>query len=231
MTKAKFIKNLGYIFLLSLSIIIVAALDYFIFDPNGKRIFTFMKEMSVYVLLCITPYVAYIFSLRQKFIEKIETEWRRVVEIKSDIMDYTYNPKPEKYSEIFKKLSCAIDNMRCIYKNVGQDRRHIGYYPFETLHDFRRALESINPSHLKNTLTAEQLSELRRRVDESFKAFRDIFLIEIDPPEPELPIILRNMSRLKEDGVSEEAWTLISEKQDHLKNYFGVTGEFIQKRK
>ena len=229
MTKRLFIRQLSIIAGVSFFVILVAAADVFVFDPANNRVSTFIREMSVYFLLCVAPYIAYVFSVRQKFIEKIEGEWRRVVEVKSDIWGYCDSPSVDDLKSITKKLSCAIDNMRCIYRHVGQDRHYIGYYPFETLHDFRRILENIKFSN-EVPPSPEALALARQRVEDAFNAFRDIYLIEIDPPEPSFPIIVRGMKRQKKPYVSPEKDRDIDLRQAKMKAYFAVSGNLVRER-
>lgn len=223
MTRGRFHLYIVLIFCFSFLIILLCAWDYFISDPKGMRVFFFFKDMAAYILLGFAPIVGYIFTARQIFVQKLEQEWRRVVEVKSDIVGYTFNPDEKDYYSVYSKLSSAIDHMRCVYRNVGEDRFHLGLYPFQTLHDFRKALDIINPrSHKNNPITQKELKISRDIVIDSFQTFRDIFLIEIAPPEPKFAIIGSHMKSMRVKYVSDSTEKIIVKRHKNILKYFGV---------
>jgi len=62
----------------------------------------------------------------------------------------------------------------------------IGLYPFEPLHDMRKALMGLGPA---NPDPAARRSA-RQAIDQAWDALRPNFLDEFDPPEPSRPITI-----------------------------------------
>ena len=61
----------------------------------------------------------------------------------------------DDYLAAFYKVSETIDTMRIVYRNAGETGGLIGLYPFEPLHDMRRALQTLDP-RLSTEVTTDQ---------------------------------------------------------------------------
>ncbi|MFX8565712.1 hypothetical protein ABTL91_19115, partial [Acinetobacter baumannii] len=87
------------------------------------------------------------FQKRSTFIEALKAEWQDIIQTKSALFTYTQLEKPtvEQYLETFCTLSETIDNMRSVYRNVGETGDLIGLYPYAPLHDMRRVLQTLDP--------------------------------------------------------------------------------------
>jgi len=70
--------------------------------------------------------------------------------------------------------------MRAAYCNVGETKTSIGLYPFEPLHDMRRALNKLGFQNV--TQQSQQLA--RQEVLTAWNAFRWSFLREFSTPSP-----------------------------------------------
>lgn len=202
-------------------VIICALAKYF----NHPGIYSLFKDMSGYVLLAVGPYVAYLFQRRGKFVELLQEEWRKVGEVKQDIISYCQKGKSDidQYIDLYSNLSIAIDNMRALFRNVGESEEYIGLYPYETLHDFRRQLETIDPR--KGPVSAAAMKDASRNIVSSFQAFRDIFLIELSPVEPDFPIIAHNLKRLRKPGVDPGLLQRMHEKNRATMRHFKIEGD------
>ena len=62
---------------------------------------------------------------------------------------YTFCEKPFPSRKTIwrrsRRISSTIDNMRIVYRNVGETDSLIGLYPYAPLHDMRRALQTLDP--------------------------------------------------------------------------------------
>jgi hypothetical protein len=99
--------------------------------------------------------------------------WAKAIEAKADLIDYTHDQMPDqpKYWRAHQSLSVAIDMMRAVYRNFYEDNSKIGVYPFEPLHDMRRALE-----HLGFANVTPNSQEAREKIIDAWNAFRWAFL-------------------------------------------------------
>jgi hypothetical protein len=187
--------------------------------------------MSAYILLAAGPYVGYIFQRRAKFLESLQEEWRRITAVKQDIVSYCQKGKNdlENYVELYSKLSTAIDNMRVLFRNVGESKTHIGLYPYETLHDFRRQLEKLDPRN--GAVPRSEMSLISQSVVSSFQAFRDVFLIELGQIEPGFPIVVSNLKRLRKGGVDPRLSRNVERKHEATMAYFVLAGDDIDRDK
>jgi hypothetical protein len=110
-----------------------------------------------------------------------------MITAKNALVAYTHNPAPAKqdFSDAVMQLSLAIDQMRGVYRNVGENPEAIGRFPFEPLHDMRRTMEE-----LKWQDPAESRREkARAEIETAWNALRWKFLHEVSAPFPDEPVI------------------------------------------
>jgi hypothetical protein len=200
-----------YVFL---GVIIVIALlakiaDHLGFPRGGagdsvlKDVYEFLKDMSLLIATGGVAYVTNIFQQRHAFIESLREEWRDIIAAKSALFAFTQTeqPTPEQYLAAFCKLSETIDNMRIVYKNVGETDALIGLYPYAPLHDMRRVLQTLEPR--KNPAPPEEERKLARdAILSSFYALRETFLEELDLEEPTHPLLIFGGRRTKRPGTT-----------------------------
>ena len=169
--------------------------------PWLDGIYQFIIDMSLLIFTIGAAYLANIFQRRANFISSLKEEWHEIVRAKSSLIGYIDNEdkNPAAYLEAYQHLSCCIDYMRIVYRNVGETEKLIGLYPYEPLHDMRRALEAIAPAG--GPYGAEELQQARRDIWESFNALRERFLEELDLEEPAHPLIGEGARRKKKRGA------------------------------
>ena len=122
-----------------------------------KDAYEYMKDMSLVFVTVVAAYLANVFQSRSSFIASLREEWRDIITSKSMLFAYTQIERPTQaqYLETFCRLSETIDNMRTVYRNVGETDALIGLYPYSPLHDMRRALQTLEPGP-DRAITAEQ---------------------------------------------------------------------------
>ena len=171
-----------------------------------KDLYEFIRDMSLLLATGGVAYVTNVFQKRNSFIDSLKTEWRDIVATKSTVFAYTQIERPteEQYMWAFCKLSETIDNMRIVYRNVGETDDLIGLYPYAPLHDMRRALQTIDPRKNPTPAAAER-NLVRDAVLQSFYALRERFLEELDLEQPDSPLLIYGGKRLKTSGATEEA--------------------------
>lgn len=169
-------------------------------------LYDYLKDMALVFVTVVAAYLANVFQKRSKFVESLEEEWRGIVRTKSQL--YAYCEKPDAsaddYLAAFCRISETIDNMRIVYRNVGETDSLVGLYPYAPLHDMRRALQSLNPCK-RSDLTPADRKLARDAILQSFYALRENFLEELDLKEPDNPLTVSAARRLKKPGCTRHA--------------------------
>lgn len=175
------------------------------FDKLAKDVYEFLKDMALVFITVVAAYLASVFQKRHGFTEALREEWRDIIKAKSALVNFTHfeAPSPDQYQIAFCQISDAIDNMRSVYRNVGESDRKIGLYPYESLHDMRRAFQHLRPRDGK-VLTAGDRSMVRDAILQSWRSIRESFLDELDLEPPTNPIVVSGARRTKQDGA--EGW-------------------------
>ncbi len=176
-------------------------------ETAARDLYEFLRDMALVLVTVVAAYLANVFQKRSNFVESLEEEWRGMVRTKSAL--YTYCEKPyastDDYLAAFCRISESIDNMRIVYRNVGETEDLIGLYPFAPLHDMRRSLQSIDPRK-RSEIPAEEKKLARDAILQSFYALRENFLEELDLDEPDHPLLASGTARrLKKPGSTPRA--------------------------
>ncbi len=174
-------------------------------------IYVVLRDMALVIITVIAAYLANVFQKRATFVRSLEREWRRIVRTKAALFTYCEmrNAAPKRYIAAYCEISQTLDNMRIVYRNVGETRTLIGLYPYEPLHDMRRALETIDP-RIDRTLADADYTTARDAVLQAFSVLRETFLEELDLQEPAHPLLVAEASRLKHSGATRRAQRLVA---------------------
>lgn len=188
------------------------------FTPGHEKLFELLKEGAPLIIGVAAAILANAFQKRSAFIGFLRDEWYYIVETKTALMVFCRRPDKtmDDALDAWARISIAIDRMRIVYRNVGESDRLIGRYPYEPLHDMRRALEAaagIGESDASSDVTRlvgrDETAAIRKadwrtaeqRVWTAFQALREVFLEELDLTEPDRPIVVPGAARRKETGV------------------------------
>jgi hypothetical protein len=101
-------------------------------------------EVVAALLAALAGALAIVFQRRNEFIDSLRAVWADCLAAIGHLRTLYMREacSEQQILEAYRSLSVAIDSMRAVYRNVGETDRHIGFYPFETLHDLRRMLEA-----------------------------------------------------------------------------------------
>ena len=166
-----------------------------------KDAYEYLRDMSLLIATGGVAYITNMFQKRSSFVEALKEEWRDIIATKSALFAYTQleRPTPEQYIATFCRLSETIDNMRSVYRNVGETDDLVGLYPYAPLHDMRRVLQTLDPR--KNASPDQQARNLvRDAILQSFYALRETFLEELDLEQPDHPLLIWGGRRAKKSG-------------------------------
>ena len=172
-------------------------------EPIARSIYEYLKDMALVFVTVVAAYLASVFQKRHSFIEALREEWRDIIRAKSALFAFTQLERPtqQDYVTAFCAVSETIDNMRSVYRNVGETTRLVGLYPYEPLHDMRRALQTLEPR--KNPDAGEEERRLvRNAVLRGWYALRERFLEELDLESPDNPLLLPGALRTKSTGTA-----------------------------
>jgi hypothetical protein len=171
-------------------------------EKVALEVYDYLKDMALILVTVVAAYLANVFQKRSRFVESLEEEWRGIVRTKSALFVFcekTY-PTADDYIAAFCRISETLDNMRIVYRNVGETGDLIGLYPFEPLHDMRRALQTLDPRKTQN-VTPEQRKLARDAILQSFYSLRERFLEELDLEEPPNAVLAAGSRRKKRSGT------------------------------
>lgn len=168
--------------------------------------YEFLRDMSLLIATGGVAYLTNVFQKRSGFTESLEEEWRGIVRTKATLYTFCEKPFPstEDYLAAFSAISCTIDNMRIVYRNVGETDSLIGFYPYAPLHDMRRVLQTLDPRK-RQDITPEERKVVRDAILQAFYALRETFLEELDLEEPSHALLPTASRRRKRDGATSQA--------------------------
>lgn len=164
--------------------------------------YEYLRDMSLLIATGGVAYLTNVFQKRSGFTESLEEEWRGIVRTKAALYTFCEKPFPstDDYLAAFSAISCAIDNMRIVYRNVGETDDLIGLYPYAPLHDMRRLLQTLDPRK-RQDITPEERKLVRDGILQAFYALRETFLEELDLEEPSQALLATAFRRRKRDGA------------------------------
>jgi hypothetical protein len=170
-----------------------------------KDFYEFFKDMALLIATGGVAYITNVFQKRAAFLDNLKNEWHEIIAAKSTLLSFMHKQAPnhDDYVAAFTQLSETIDNMRVVYRNVGETPGLIGLYPFAPLHDMRRVLQTLDPR--KGPSTEEQRKLARDTMLQSFYALRDRFLDELEIVPPDNPILMAGARRWRRAGTTDRA--------------------------
>lgn len=202
MTRNQLHQKLCAIFAICGFVLGIAAATKLSGDPDLENIYDFIRDMSLILATAIAVYLAHILQKRMAFLQSLREEWREIVDTKAMLITFCDREQPslDEYFAAYSRICRAIDYMRIVYANVGETDILIGLYPYEPLHDMRKALERIDP-RVRRSLSPPERAAARDAVWEAFNALRERFLDEFDLEEPTSPITQPQSRRTKHAGA------------------------------
>ncbi len=168
--------------------------------------YEFLRDMSLLIATGGVAYITSMFQRRSDFLSTLHKGWQQIIAAKSGAFRFTQIEKPTEadYLDAFLRISETIDDLRILYRNVGETEKLIGLFPFAPLHDMRRALQTLDPRKGRDN-TPEDRKLARDAILQSFYALRETFLAELDIEEPDAPVLIYGARRTKKSGSTNHA--------------------------
>lgn len=169
-------------------------------------VYDYMRDMALVFVTMVAAYLANVFQMRTKFVASLEEEWRAMVKTKAKLVEFCERSDTtlNDYLHAYGRISATLDNMRIVYRNVGETDALIGLYPYSPLHDMRRALETLDPRQ-GVAQSVEQRRVAAAAIQQSFTALRETFLEELDLEEPTHGQLVSGARRTKVSGATRGA--------------------------
>lgn len=151
--------------------------------------YDFGKDVFPLVVAVLATFLASWFQRRLTFIESLRRLWSSMIEAKIELKAYARRPDRSEadYAHAYGALSRSIDEVRGVYRNVGETDSSIGLFPYQPLHDMRKALEGLGPGPYDEQASERSL----QTIDQAWDSLRLSFLAEFDPPQPTSPVTTR----------------------------------------
>jgi hypothetical protein len=186
MTKAMLIRRLAAVVVVIVGLVAAAVLGRLFGGAPGMVLYEIITDFTELQIALIAVYLAYVFQQRALFVQMLRGLWSQIIVAKNEIIRYAHDPhlSQEKYARAFGAISLAIDEMRGVYRNVGEHGDALGRYPYEPLQDMARALTQLGYGEPSDG----QRANCRARVIRAWNALRYDFRREFRPPEPSHPI-------------------------------------------
>ncbi|NJN42821.1 MAG: hypothetical protein HC811_11905 [Flammeovirgaceae bacterium] len=154
----------------------------FLFYLNNDLFQTF-RDFILLLIAIPAALLTDFFQKRNNFEDALRHLWSQISSSVNEARQYTYRTEAseDEYRKILIGLSRSIDEVRSVYKNLGESKESIGYYPFESLKLMYELFGDLGFGQLDPV----KAKHAREQLDHYWKNFKESFLWEFDRPEPE----------------------------------------------
>jgi len=173
---------LGVIFIYTFAVGVGICLK--IVDPSKDApVYGTFKDLIPLIIAIPAAWLGYCFQRRQAYLKDVRDIWSKMCNSFQDAVQYTHlqSPSQEEYAKVLKSLSYAIEEMRAVFANVGEDEKRIGIFPFESMKLIRGGISSLGFS---DSFQKDQAPFTRSEIVERWKVLRKTFLLELERDIP-----------------------------------------------
>lgn len=126
-------------------------------------------------------------SRRNSYLQALRDIWLRLIPAVQGAIQYTYltSPSQSDFAQTEMALSIAIDELRCVFKNVPRKGVKVGLYPHENLKDIRKAILWIGYG---DSFWSAQAAKARIRINRAWQNMHHTMLLEFDRDIPIRPV-------------------------------------------
>jgi hypothetical protein len=155
-----------------------------IYDPGKDApLYSTFKDLVPLIIAIPAAWLAYCFQRRQAYLKDVRELWSMVVVAIQDSIQYTHFRSPEQsdYGKVLCSLSTAIEEMRTVFMNVGEEGESIGLFPFESIKTIHTKVSSLG---FGTHFNSEDAKAARYEIVELFKKLRRCYLAELQRGVP-----------------------------------------------
>ena len=140
------------------------------------------RDIVPFVFGIPAAYLGYCFQRRQSYMESLRSLWTKLVHAVQESIRYTFDPTPtqSEHAHILMQLAIAVDEVRGVYKNIGERAGHVGVYPYEPIKEIYKAVDELGHGEL----SSDERALARQRIKGHWRSIRANFLDEFDRAEP-----------------------------------------------
>ena len=102
--------------------------------------------LSPVVVAVPAVYLANCFQKRAMFVSSLRALWSDAVYAKGLLVQYCLSKGGTDYYEAWMRQSNIIDEVRAVFRNIGETRHMVGSRPFAPLLDMLNEFEKLDPS-------------------------------------------------------------------------------------
>jgi hypothetical protein len=150
--------------------------------PTPTPYYETFKDLIPLILAIPAAYLGYCFQQRGSYLQSLRSLWSGLVIAVNNAIQYTYleSPTQGQFGKVLTDLSIVTDELRGVYKNIGESSNSVGLYPYEPIKDIHKAIRDLGFGCLSENarITA------RWKVVGHWKSIRTNFLDEFDRAVP-----------------------------------------------
>jgi hypothetical protein len=145
------------------------------------------KEMAPFIFAIPAALLGYAFQQRGSYLTSLRALWSKLVQSVNLAVQYTYDDQTtqRQHAEVMTQLAVAIDEVRGVYRNVGEGNNRVGQYPYEPVKHIYVLLHDLG----YGSLAATRRRQTREQILAEWQSIRYAFLSEFDRAEPSAPIV------------------------------------------
>jgi hypothetical protein len=144
------------------------------------------RDAAPFLFAIPAALLGYAFQQRFSYLASLRMLWSRLVVSVNSAIQYTHDETPtaKEHAKVMAELGIAIDEVRGVYRNVGEQPGMVGLYPYEPIKEIYRLVHELGyevNDPVKRKATREQIIA-------KWQSIRFAFLSEFDRAEPSRPI-------------------------------------------
>lgn len=181
MTRKK-LKNVLLAVIAVYTLVLTLGIAIYYLDNSCKKIhYQIYKDLIPFTIAIPAAYLGFCFQQRSSFLQSLRLLWSNLILAVNDAIQYTHLEEPtvDQFSKTMTALSKCIDEVRGVYKNLGETPNEIGLYPFECLKDILKVISKLGYNKIDTDKKAA-----RAEINECWREMRQSFLAEFDRSEP-----------------------------------------------
>lgn len=147
------------------------------------------RDAAPFLFAIPAALLGYAFQQRFSYLASLRSLWSKLVQSVNGAIQYTYDETPtaKEHAKVMADLGIAIDEVRGVYRNVGEKPGQVGMYPYEPIKEIYRLINDLgygvdDPEKRKHT---------REQIVARWQSIRFAFLSEFDRAEPSQPITVQ----------------------------------------
>lgn len=140
------------------------------------------RDAAPFLFAIPAALLGYAFQQRFSYLASLRALWTRLVQAVNGAIQYTHDETPtaKEHAKVMAELGIAIDEVRGVYRNVGEKPGVVGLYPYEPIKDIYMLINELgydvnDPVKRKQT---------RDEIILKWQSIRFAFLSEFDRAVP-----------------------------------------------